>query len=72
MTKIIEKVKAWRYPCEEIFYKENSYVWSRRIILTKKLLEKLDKECLCGKSCKPERIEVIVRRRKDENLMESI
>ena len=66
--KTIKIIKAWRYPCEDVFD-----IWKGResrvyididinVYQTKKQLGKFYPDCHCGKNCKPEKIKITVER----------
>ena len=59
---IIQKINAWRYPCEKPFdiYENELYICAWNSLKTKK--SHLSKLCHCGEKCEPERIEITVRR----------
>jgi len=63
--KEIEKVKAWRYPCDGKVFEFRDSTLETRVetnpIRTKKELVE-DGYCDCGKKCRPERIEIVVRK----------
>lgn len=62
---IIQKIKAWRYPCEKkCFYFENRRMFSAQntwLVQTRKHLTDINPTCSCGKKCSPQKVEIIMK-----------
>jgi len=64
--KEIQKVKAWRYPCEKAIEQKSDELGLGDFFLcnhfkTRKHLIRYQTQCSCDKNCKPQKIEIIVR-----------
>lgn len=66
MSKVIQKIRAWRYPCDgKPFFFEHEELKTKhheckQPMKSKKYL--LEWECNCRHHCKPEQIEIIVKK----------
>ena len=58
--KVIQKVEAWRYPCNDLLSNNKFGFIILNSCFTKKVLARLNRGCVCGKSCKPQKIKIKV------------
>ena len=63
--KVIQKIKAWRFPCEEepFYFDKNKNmrinIGNEPVKTKKRLMQQVD-ECECTSGCKPQKITITV------------
>ena len=67
MSKVIQTVKTWRYPCDgEVINVwdggDRTWIDINPLVFTTKNAIIMHSQCECGKNCKPERITITVER----------
>jgi phosphoribosylaminoimidazole-succinocarboxamide synthase len=63
VSKVIQKIRAWKYPCEPAIRNHHigGFIFTGVDKNKKELVSWLDR-CYCGKNCEPIKIEIIVRK----------
>jgi len=62
MRKVIQTITAWRYPCEgeRLRWEGVNMLHWDGVFKLKKVLRLYNKNCPCGKNCKPQKVRIVV------------